>query len=641
MPSTKPSPENLTLPFGPYPVGPIEARHEFGSVSEATASDDLLSASLDLLSAWPEGAIVRDENAPIAMEEEAEDGSSSVSRLSRVLGLFAARIPCRKVALLLLGDEADPLVACVTDTAGLISVPARLLPMKTVRSRGAKKLALRIEDAQDAAQLCAMLGETRAGEVEVWDCVLPCPPTAHPARRGHLVFAVSSGQSLEQDGAKRLIASLSGLLSLALLDGALVEAIHERTRPRRVGSVHEVAAIEQLGKQCEYFDLMLDGILVLDEHFCVVWLNRKAVETTGYLTRGLSGKSLLEFVPPDFAGRALELLEQCRSTDREAKADFFLQSTSGDTLTLACTLSAIRNPKWFCVMAFQDVTERRVLEDKLRRANKFAECLLTTAAFGIVVVNSRGEIETFNRGASRITGYGQRVAQGMPVWRFFQPGVFERVLRLLYGENLDSIGPLSKMRLEILGKAGQTIPVDLTAVPVFEHGETAYFVAMFSDLLNVKNLESQVGDLKRELDLCFEDRDRLVQAAAKASHELDQPIQILLGAVTLMKGRAQQTVPTLVDVVDFLERELSRMVDVVRKTRDLPAFSPAPRRTAVVTAASVSPADGTSEESECWQSKQPADQTDRVREIQRIASLVVSTNPDDPDSAQNPSGGNP
>jgi signal transduction histidine kinase len=197
------------------------------------------------------------------------------------------------------------------------------------------------------------------------------------------------------------------------------------------------------------------------------------------------------------------------------------------------------------------------------------------------------------------------------------------------------------MRLEILGKAGQTIPVDLTAVPVFEHGETAYFVAMFCDLLDVKNLESQVGDLKRELDLCFEDRDRLVQAAAKASHELDQPIQVLLGAVTLMKGRVKQTVPTLVDVVDFLERELSRMVDVVRKTRDLPAFSPAPRRTAMVTAASVSPADGTSEESEGWQSKQPADQTDRVREIQRIASLVVSTIPDDPDSAQNPSGGNP
>jgi two-component system cell cycle sensor histidine kinase/response regulator CckA len=99
-----------------------------------------------------------------------------------------------------------------------------------------------------------------------------------------------------------------------------------------------------------------------------------------------------------------------------------------------------------CLIAFFDVTERRALEEELRKEGSFARKVLDTAAALVVVLDHEGAIVGFNRNCEDLTGYTATEVFGRRVWDFLLvpeeigrvKGVFARLVSGLFPNRADN-----------------------------------------------------------------------------------------------------------------------------------------------------------------------------------------------------------
>jgi PAS domain S-box-containing protein len=117
--------------------------------------------------------------------------------------------------------------------------------------------------------------------------------------------------------------------------------------------------------QAVFFDAA-DAMLILDQQRTIVEANTAAVALVGPSDKGLVGRPLDQvFVDPDALGAAWrELL-----AFGEAKAEHRLYGARGETRLIECSYRArVQNDLHLCIA--RDITERRVLEERLMHSEK-------------------------------------------------------------------------------------------------------------------------------------------------------------------------------------------------------------------------------------------------------------------------------
>jgi PAS domain S-box-containing protein len=68
-----------------------------------------------------------------------------------------------------------------------------------------------------------------------------------------------------------------------------------------------------------------------------------------------------------------------------------------------------------------DLSERKQVEEALRRERDFSAAVLDTIDALVVVLDREGHIVRFNRGCERLTRYTQDEVRGKPFWEIFLP----------------------------------------------------------------------------------------------------------------------------------------------------------------------------------------------------------------------------
>ena len=111
----------------------------------------------------------------------------------------------------------------------------------------------------------------------------------------------------------------------------------------------------------------------------------------------------------------------------------------------------------------KDITERKQGREALVRSEALIRAILETAPDGVIIVNSRGIIESFNVAAERIFGYSAAEILGKSLIRLVPPG--DRRSESLLADVLQSKKPrvLGRNR-ELLGRRrdGTTFPLELS-----------------------------------------------------------------------------------------------------------------------------------------------------------------------------------
>lgn len=518
-----------------------------------------------------DAAATRDDNAPVPIDTAELD---PLMVLSRVLDLAQKPLAARLLALVQLcpSPVADP---AQSDRTVVAFSQAALSPSRGVRHSFAQlaaamksRVPCTLTDPVEATLLAREVAAGSLGPLALHVVALPTPPSAGAEDEDpRWALTVFSPKPQLSPAESSFLGSFAQLLALSILGKRLDDSLRERTRRLRVSSSSPYIAdgtSQGIEIYRELFQSSADGVIVIDEHADVIWLNRSAEEMTGYASAGLAGRGLhpllLESQQPQFAYACGLVLSQ----HSVPTYDLSLRSTSQEQLVLSVSTSAILSPQPFIILSFRDVTEKRHLETELRETKEFLESLINSTVDGIIAADVTGKIVLFNQGAARILGYSpDEVIGRLPVWELYPPGDAHRVMAELRALRSEGGARLSQSRKIVIGKGRVEVPVALSAAIIFRAGEEVATVGVMTDLRERIDMEKKLEHTERRLAES-EKQAVVVELAGAMAHELNQPLTSIIGYSQLIRRLLPEGLPNISEFAKTLERESDRMAEIVR-----------------------------------------------------------------------------
>ena len=357
--------------------------------------------------------------------------------------------------------------------------------------------------------------------------------------------------------------ALASLVAAQLRDSHVVERLTEDTRRISRASYEAERRLRTIESLKEHFEASADGVVVLDDLGCILFVNGAAESITGFARDGLVGSPLIDLVPHDQRGPLEEVIRSVLGGTNLEAFDLDIGTTSGEPICVSVTTSTVLAKSGAVILSFRDVTAERALEGELQQTKDFLEKLIDSAVDAIIAADMHGRVILFNPGAERVFGHlAPDVIGRIPVYRLYPEGVARRIMQMLRSTAHGGIGKLEQTRLEVLTAGGELVPVNMTASIIYEGGREAATVGILSDLRERLRMEQALLNVQEQLEL--QERQAMVaQLAGAAAHELNQPLTSILGYAQLIEKQSEADAPHA-RALQIILREVARMADIVR-----------------------------------------------------------------------------
>lgn len=197
---------------------------------------------------------------------------------------------------------------------------------------------------------------------------------------------------------------------------------------------------------------------------------------------------------------------------------------------------------------------RQVLDDQ-----RLKELILESIPSGLITVDLRGRVTTFNRAAESVLGYHPREVMGQPALKVLDLTSLERVLQS---------GQPQHETLLTSGRQGQEIALDVTLVPLLDdRGRQMGALTTFADITTMYRLQEE----KRRLDRLAS----LGEMSASVAHEVRNPLAAIKTSMQMLlddleSNHALQEDTSARDEIAIVLKEVERLDRIVR---DLLLFS--------------------------------------------------------------------
>ncbi len=180
----------------------------------------------------------------------------------------------------------------------------------------------------------------------------------------------------------------------------------------------------------------------------------------------------------------------------------------------------------------REIFSRSQMEEQLKASSNRIGAILDNVVDGIITINQRGLIETFNPSAEELFGYAAAEAVGQNV-SMLMPEPHER-LHDKYIERYTSTGEkhIIGIAREVVGrhKSGSTFPMEL-AVSEMKVGEERHFTGIAHDITLRKQAEELLKRAKDKAENANRAKDSFL---ATMSHEIRTPLGGMLGMMELL-----------------------------------------------------------------------------------------------------------
>jgi two-component system sensor kinase FixL len=164
----------------------------------------------------------------------------------------------------------------------------------------------------------------------------------------------------------------------------------------------------------------VDGIIVINSRGIVESLNPAGERLFGYSESEVVGRNVSMLMPPPFHEEHDQYLERYLATGQAAIIGTGRQvrgkRKDGSVFPLHLSVGEmfIDGERKFTGV-LHDLTKRVELEERLRSSEAKWRAVIDSAIDGIIVIDSRGNIEAFNPAAARMFGYGEDEVIGKDV----------------------------------------------------------------------------------------------------------------------------------------------------------------------------------------------------------------------------------
>lgn len=306
--------------------------------------------------------------------------------------------------------------------------------------------------------------------------------------------------------------------------------------------------------------------------------NGAAERIFGYPAEEIVGKSIEILLPQELQNEERDILQRVRSGGKVDHFETRRLRKDGAVIDVSVTVSPVWNDEGAVIGASKvarDITAANAARAALLEREAHLKSVLATVPDAMIVIDTRGIMQSFSATAERQFGYlaheviGQNVSILMPnPYRSQHDSYLSRYMAT--GEKrIIGIGRL------VVGqrKDGSTFPMELS-VGEMRSGDRRFFTGFVRDLTERQEAQQRLQDVQSEL--IFMSRfTALGEMASTLAHELNQPLtasaSYLNGARRLLdRGRAEDVASARAAIDDAADQVL-RAGQIIKRLREFVA----------------------------------------------------------------------
>ena len=225
-------------------------------------------------------------------------------------------------------------------------------------------------------------------------------------------------------------------------------------------------------------------------------------------------------------------------------------------ISSAFTVKAFPLPEKQVGVSFENITERKLTDEALRKSEEKHRTLIEIMNEGFVILNKEGIITYANRRLCEMMGYSCSELIAHPTTDFLDKTNIENMQKHVTSR---SEGRNKPYEVEWLKKNGEVLPTIVSPMPLFnENGEFSGNVAVLTDVTQLKRIEKELIEKNRQLEealrrasemqehlILAEKMASLGQVTAGIAHEIKNPLAFMKGNVNPLQRDFQQILQVL------------------------------------------------------------------------------------------------
>ncbi|MES2292642.1 MAG: PAS domain S-box protein [Pseudomonadota bacterium] len=306
--------------------------------------------------------------------------------------------------------------------------------------------------------------------------------------------------------------------------------------------------------------------------------NRAAESIFGYSAEEMVGKPLALLLPPDREGEEEELLKRIAKGGRIEHFETQRRRKDGQIIDVSVTISPVTSSEGRITGASKiarDITAAKKSQQLLLEREAHLQSVLDTVPDAMIVIDTRGTIQSFSTTAQTMFGYAAHEAIGKNVSilmpdpdRSRHDGYLSRYMAT--GErHIIGIGRL------VVGQRrdGTTFPMEL-AIGEVRLESKRFFTGFVRDLTERQQSQQKLQEIQAEL-VHMARFTALGEMATTLAHELNQPLtaiaSYLNGARRLLDGGREEDLPMTRGAIVSAAEQALRAGQIIRRLREFVA----------------------------------------------------------------------
>ncbi len=276
-----------------------------------------------------------------------------------------------------------------------------------------------------------------------------------------------------------------------------------------------------------------DSIIRADLDGIVTGWSPGAARLFGYTAEETVGSSAGMLIPDEKWGEFVQLLERIREGQAVNHLETVRRARNGRLVNVVLSLLPVTDESNRVVGLLsisRDVTELKHAESAYRASEARWRAIIDSAVDAIIVIDSRGRIETFNSGAERLFGYRAEEILGQSVNLLMPPPFRDEHDAYLAAYLAGAPGKVIGLGREVTARRrnGEDFPARLAVAEASVDGETR-FTGILHDLTGRVQMERR---LREQSALA-----RLGEMTAIVAHEVRNALAAVRGTVQVVATR--------------------------------------------------------------------------------------------------------
>jgi two-component system sensor kinase FixL len=217
-----------------------------------------------------------------------------------------------------------------------------------------------------------------------------------------------------------------------------------------------------------------------------------------------------------------------------------------------------------------DITDRKLAEAALVRAEAFAQAIVESALDAVIRVDDEGSIESFNQAASEMFGYHGIEVKGLHCRSLVPISFYREFDRYFQRIRSPSQPQAASLELNACDKHGNAFPIVLSMREILDVDETRY-VILIRNLTEQHRAEKEVRE-QRDMLAHVDRLNTLGEMAAGIAHEINQPLTaISMYAQSGLRFLRKQNPPLqrLEDALGKLSQQAHRAGAVIERMQEM------------------------------------------------------------------------